>query len=672
MFQEKIPPEKYNQLADRFSASKFDAGKLAHCAVRAGAKYIVLTSRHHDGFCLWDSKITPFNSANSKARRDLIAEYVSACRSAGLRVGIYYSIMSWQHVALHKGPYADPEGWEAMVQETHGQLRELMSGYGQIDLLWYDGGFVPGLGDAESIAKYWRSKQLNAMIRDLQPNILINDRSGTPEDFNTPEQHIVPAPHGRRWEACMTVNDHWGYCKTDHNYKSVPTLINMLTTCARFGGNLLLNIGPRGDGSIPKEAIKQLDGLGAWMTSNGQSIYGSQRTEISESNLGNYSATTRDKKLFLHLPPETSHPLRFGLRGCQLKTDRYLTESDGNTYLLDYPENKPVIEIDCEKSASTITPAKVLLDQSHAAGESNAGIVFGAGKYDPEPAAILNAKTIVRHSKNQNEVNLVLPVSVSGKYRLEIGVIGSDIGPMTIELNHGEYKNRICHANIPDTLEINDLVLPQGLLPLQLRASRGKLSVYALRLQPTWRPIDSTCWQTVGPFQTGFGAHQPISEVRKAMMRIDPPQKNNSKLAMKDALGRSVDWTRAIKCLGEHSEEGVNFPYRVARDYIGVCFARTHIISPDDREAEVQIGTDWWANAWINESPIMSDRAIAEIRKDGAQFNAWRPKPGKMKLKKGSNTLLVKCHPGTAACWFTCWISDPGDLKISSDFSKIK
>ncbi len=199
--------EKYNLLAEQFTADKFDAEALAALAKRAGAGYIVFGARHHDGFCLWDTRTTKFDSVHAPASRDLVREYVEAARRAGLRVGLYYSIMSWQFDAIHRGPHEDPKGWEAMVAETHEQVRELMTHYGQIDLLWYDGCVVPGCSEDGIRAKWWRCAGLNAMVRRLQPKILINDRSALAEDFSTPEQELNPPTPGRTWEMCQTIGN---------------------------------------------------------------------------------------------------------------------------------------------------------------------------------------------------------------------------------------------------------------------------------------------------------------------------------------------------------------------------------------------------------------------------------------------------------------------------------
>ncbi len=260
LWNEKMPTEEYNRYADVFCPpGDFSPEEWVLLAKQAGMKYAVFTTRHHDGFCLYDSQVNPFNSVRSAAGRDFVAEYVEACRKHGIRVGLYHSVMNWQFRSTVTGPLDDPEDWNAMVEESHAQVRELMTNYGKIDVLWYDGAMVPGGLDP---ARHWRSVELNRMVRELQPHIMINDRAHLPEDFSTPEQEIVAPPAGRRWESCMTMNGSWGYTADDTNFKSDGTVIDCLVRCARFGGNLLLNIGPRADGSVPDESLRVLKDVG--------------------------------------------------------------------------------------------------------------------------------------------------------------------------------------------------------------------------------------------------------------------------------------------------------------------------------------------------------------------------------------------------------------------------
>lgn len=269
MAVENIPASEYRQLADSFRPKPGAAREWARLAKAAEMKYMVLTTRHHEGFSLWDSKVNPFNSVNYGPKRDLVAEFVEACREQGLRIGFYSTLMDWHH----------PDSWtcandrEARIRFTdyiRELNRELMTQYGKIDILWYD---VPlPLESWEG----WNSLELNQLVRELQPDIIINNRSRLDEDFGTPEGHITADK--RDWEACMTFNDlSWGYLDSaqaaPYSYNA-QRIIRMLHKVTKGGGNLLLNIGPAPDGSVPSEAIEPLTQVGQWLEDHGTAVYG--------------------------------------------------------------------------------------------------------------------------------------------------------------------------------------------------------------------------------------------------------------------------------------------------------------------------------------------------------------------------------------------------------------
>ncbi len=274
MYNEAIPASEYRSLADSFRPGKSSPREWVDLALRAGAKYCVLTSRHHEGFCLWDSATTLFTSARAPCGRDLVREYVEAARGAGLMVGLYYSLLDWSEPAYWAGPKRDPAAWRAFVDKVHAQVRELVTSYGKLDILWYDGFWANDNPPyAEEIrAEDWRASELNAMVRREQPGILINDRSGLAEDFGTPEQAIVEQP--RPWEACMTTNDNWGFHAGDQNWKTPRQLVGALAHSVSRGGNFILNMGPRADGSVPGSAQEGFHAVGRWLGKNGASIYG--------------------------------------------------------------------------------------------------------------------------------------------------------------------------------------------------------------------------------------------------------------------------------------------------------------------------------------------------------------------------------------------------------------
>jgi len=296
MHREGIPVAEYENLADSWKPGPYPARTWARLARRAGMKYMVFTSKHHDGFCLWDSNMTDYNATRRGPKRDLVAEYVEACRAEGLRVGLYYSLRDWHH----------PDGARCVRYEkarrrfldfTQGCVRELMTRYGQIDILWYDG---PG---PLSTPEAWESEKMNAMVRELQPDILINNRSLLPEDFGTPEGHLSAAPEGRAWEACMTLNGSWCYTPTPpEDWLPTRQILRMLNTAAAGDGNLLLNIGPRADGSVPEIAEDRLEAVGQWLGKSGEALYGPKdRAEkhLSWSNVGFWSIQARTAYLWM-------------------------------------------------------------------------------------------------------------------------------------------------------------------------------------------------------------------------------------------------------------------------------------------------------------------------------------------------------------------------------------
>lgn len=273
MHREQIPVSEYAQLAKRFTAEKFDADALIRRARQWGMRYAVLTCKHQEGFCLYNSSVTDFNSVKSAARRDLVAEFVAACRKHGLKIGLYHSLDDWSIVPNAVDALERPaECYDKFIERIHAQFRDIMSNYGPIDIMWYDG-WWPFDG------KGWRARELHDMVRRLQPHILMNGRCAIPGDFATPEGHVTPAEG--MWEACMTHNNNWGYHAGDHNWKPPRDIVQMLARAAAYTGNLLLNVGPCGDGSVPEEAGRILDRVGEWLQVNGEAIFGTDRFGIN-------------------------------------------------------------------------------------------------------------------------------------------------------------------------------------------------------------------------------------------------------------------------------------------------------------------------------------------------------------------------------------------------------
>ena len=265
MNREKIASEKYGKLAKQFTAEKFDADFICDLAVKAGMKYIVLTTMHHDGFRLYDSKLSDYNSVKSAAKRDLTGEFIAAARKRGLRIGLYHSLNNWFDQPDAVAALENKADYDVFIKNTFDRIEELVSRYNPIDIMWYDGWWPFNAAE-------WQSERMNRMVSAIQPHIIFNGRNGLPGDFGTPENHITAPSPWRPWEANMTFNDHWGYYKYDTNWKSPETIIGMLAKVAAGKGNLMLNIGPKGDGSVPGENVKILERLGAWMDINAECV----------------------------------------------------------------------------------------------------------------------------------------------------------------------------------------------------------------------------------------------------------------------------------------------------------------------------------------------------------------------------------------------------------------
>jgi alpha-L-fucosidase len=290
MENEGIPVAEYAPLAKRFNPKPNAARAWAKLARQAGQKYMVMTTKHHEGFCQWDTKLTGYCAAKQGPGRDLVREYVDAARGEGLRVGFYYSLMDWHHPDGARCA-TDEAACQRFVEYTHGLIRELMTNYGKIDVLWYDVRWPLN-------ADQWQSEKMNKMVFELQPDIIVNNRNGLPGDFATPEQRIEAAKSGA-WETCMTLNDSWGYQRSDDNWKSSRQIIRNLITCMRDEGNYLLNIGPRPDGSIPEDSVRVLTEVGRWLARNAESIYASETCQVRRSNYASF--TRKGNTLYVHV-----------------------------------------------------------------------------------------------------------------------------------------------------------------------------------------------------------------------------------------------------------------------------------------------------------------------------------------------------------------------------------
>ena len=367
---EQMPEESYLPFFREFNPVDYDPKAWARMAKDAGMRYAVLTAKHHDGFCLFDSALTDFKSTNTPCKRDLVREFLDAFREVGLKVGLYYSLLDWhhpdyphfadQHHPMRNHPACGNEGrdFDRYLSYMHGQVRELCENYGKIDIMWFDFSYGDLRGEA------WKASRLVDMVRSLQPGILIDNRleasgegfgslatdSPTPYhgDFVTPETMIPPYPpmdvRGEPlvWESCITMNNHWGYCATDRDYKPAALLIKKLVECVSKGGNMLLNVGPDARGNFPEESVRILEQIGKWMGRNQESIRGCGPAELPKPEYGR--VTRKGNTLYFHMFENTLGPVPLmGLKPNAVQSIRLLADGheipvSSNWCHSDYPD----------------------------------------------------------------------------------------------------------------------------------------------------------------------------------------------------------------------------------------------------------------------------------------------------------------------------------------------
>ncbi len=316
MEETKMPVSQYENYARQFNPVKFDAKAWVRLAKDAGMKYIVITSKHHDGFGLWPSAQTDWSIKSTPFHRDPLAELATACKQAGITLCFYHSIMDWHHPdwgtrrAWNDLATGTPD-MDRYVDYMKAQIKELITGYGPLGILWFD-------GEWEKPWTHERGVDLYNYVRALQPNIIVNNRVGKGRtgmggmdkgqgvgDYGTPEQEIPPTGFGPgvAWESCMTMNKHWGYNKNDQNWKSTEVLVRNLVDCASKGGNYLLNIGPTSEGLFPPASVERLGEIGKWMKVNREAVYGTTASPFPKLPWGRCTKKVQGKSttLFLHV-----------------------------------------------------------------------------------------------------------------------------------------------------------------------------------------------------------------------------------------------------------------------------------------------------------------------------------------------------------------------------------
>ena len=334
---ECIPKEKYDRYFRQFNPDMFDAKELARYAKEAGMKYAVLTTRHHEGFSLFDTAYSDYKITNTPYGKDLVREYVDAFRAEGIRIGLYYSLLDWYHPdytidrfhPLRNDPNAvkmnETRDMKKYTQFMRNQVTEILTNYGKIDVLWFDFSFVPDPQYPQfpgKSAEDWEAEKLIALARSLQPGIIINSRTNLEQDLATPEQYQIEEwPRDKEtgeyltWETCQTFSGSWGYYRDEATWKSPQMLIELLIKTVAWGGNLLMNVGPCARGYLDDRAVSALNVYKEWMKYNSRSIYGCTKAEEGlEAPTGTVLTQSEDgKRLYVHL---LSYPFsRFSMKG---------------------------------------------------------------------------------------------------------------------------------------------------------------------------------------------------------------------------------------------------------------------------------------------------------------------------------------------------------------------
>lgn len=348
---EELSIQDYEPYFRDFDPVDYNPREWVRLAKAAGMKYAVLTAKHHDGFCLFDSAYTDYKCTNTKAGRDLVREFVDACHEEGIKAGLYFSIIDWHHPDYPKygDLYHPMRNNEAFKDESidfdrylefmHNQVRELVTNYGQLDILWFD--FAYGDMSGEK----WRATELIKMVRQYQPNVIIDNRlegngdkhgsilTAEPSifsgDFVSPEQLLPPtgvldeAGNQVPWELCATMNNHWGYCNFDYDYKPASMIIRKLVECVSKGGNMMMNVGPDARGNIPPQSVAILKEIGRWMDLNSESVYGCGICSLPKPEWGRY--TQKGDTIYAHVQetPLGALPLT-GIPPDQLESVHYL------------------------------------------------------------------------------------------------------------------------------------------------------------------------------------------------------------------------------------------------------------------------------------------------------------------------------------------------------------
>jgi alpha-L-fucosidase len=470
---DKIPLSQYAKLVPQFDPEHFDADAIAKLAKEAGMKYITITTKHHDGFVMWPSALTDWGIQSTPFKRDILRELADACAREGLTLCFYYSIMDWYSpVYSPRLPINDTvktaPDMDAYVRYMKGQLKELLTRYGHIGVLWFDGCWDPSWNRQ-------RANDLYAYVRSLQPGILVTNRVGPMHkweewfndptlggDYGTPEQTIPVngfARHDLHWEVSMTMSDSWGYKKSDHNWKSTTTIVRNLVDCASKGGNYLINVGPTGTGDIPPEAVERLKAVGAWMKVNGQAIYGTVASPLQALPWGRCTMKTEGGTTLLYLHvfdwPEDGELIVPGLQN-KVKSASLLdggtplqTENHPEGLAIRLPASAPspisstiVLRIE---GAPQVSPTKVVLQKKSGIVDLPAGqaVIHGTG---PRYESTGSTDEIGQWTDAKDWIEWEVDLKQPGKF--EVGAVLSSPSGGSFDISAG---TGVLHVKVPNT-----------------------------------------------------------------------------------------------------------------------------------------------------------------------------------------------------------------------------
>ncbi|HWQ93000.1 MAG TPA: alpha-L-fucosidase [Clostridia bacterium] len=516
MEEAKIPVSQYEQFAPQFNPVKFNARDWVRMAKDAGMKYIVITSKHHDGFALFPSTLTDWTIARTPFKRDPLKELAAACKKEGITFCFYHSIMDWHHPdwgtrrAWNDIATGTPD-MERYIPFMKGQLKELLTNYGPIGILWFD-------GEWESPWTHERGVDLYNYVRSLQPKIIINNRVGKGRagmngmdkdkgvgDYGTPEQEIPATGFGPGvdWESCMTMNNHWGYNKNDQNWKSSSTLIRNLIDCASKGGNYLLNVGPTAEGLFPQASIERLADMGAWMKVNAEAIYDTTASPFKRlawgrcttKNSGNTTTLylhvfnwpangkldvpglkTQPTKAYLLAKPRKALQANLGPDGLSVSVPQEAPDSVSSTVVLKFKDPLEIVQptLTQDASGSVLLPAiEARLHGDHIQYESG-GQRDNIGFWT-DPADWVDWEFTVN---KPGKFEAIIEAATLGDTSLEIAVAGQKSnGRISATGDYGTFKNT----------SLGTLQVPGGKTTLSLRAVANgwqPVNVKAIRLKP--------------------------------------------------------------------------------------------------------------------------------------------------------------------------------------------